>query len=55
MFSTGERGPAIALLGIFRPMISRFKSSRTATSTSAAAAARQAAEDAAEASRWATR
>jgi hypothetical protein len=55
VFSTGERGPAIALLGLFQAYDSAVQELEDRDIASAAADSRQAAEAAAEAARWATR
>jgi hypothetical protein len=55
VFSTGERGPAIALLGLFQAYDSAVQELEDRDIAGAAADARQAAEAEVEASRWAMR
>jgi hypothetical protein len=55
VFSTGERGPAISLLALFQAYDSAVQELEDRDLVSAAADSRRAAEDAAEASRWAMR
>ena len=55
VYSTGEKGAPINLLGLFRAYDNAVQELEDRDLASAAADSRQAAEDAAEASRWATR
>jgi hypothetical protein len=55
VFSDGSRGPAIALLSLFQAYDSAVQELDDRDLTEAAQASREAAEDAAEASRWAMR